>query len=323
MRVVFEIRSKRKVESPIVERPYVPLIYGLRDADRYLYHYTKAETALTHILPMNRLRLGRFENTNDPRETRRWRFSSHSPTSAVDLAGHDLDALSDLVGGSLQKSARLVCMSRDTGPMAGDHLSDVHRRGLALPRMWHSYGDEHRGVCLVLDRVKLIQAFDSAARATAGAAYSCHGPVGYSAHPLVGPAGAGEFVVDVEAMERLGAERYVLSHLHSYLARLFFVKALDWRSEAEWRAVMFVTSNDECYVSIEQALVGVIHGDAVPAAVSEAIIRASDRPTVEHMGLYWWNGSPWYDLGRGAWTYSNRRLFERCEGTWSMPERWP
>ncbi len=306
-----------------MEREYVPLIYGLRDADRYLYHYTKAETALTHILPMNRLRLGRFENTNDPRETRRWRFSSHSPTSAIDLAGYDLDELSELVGGTLQKSARLVCLSRDTGPMTGDHLSDVHRRGLALPRMWHFYGDAHKGVCLVLDRVKLIQAFVSAARTITGARYFCHGPVRYSVHPLAGPAGAGEFVVDVEAMERLGVDRYVLSHLHSYLARLFFVKALDWHTEAEWRAALFVESSEESYISIEQALVGVIHGDAVSASMSEAIIRASDRPRVEHMGLYWRNGSPWYDLGRGVWSYSNRRLFERCEGIWSMPERRP
>jgi hypothetical protein len=306
-----------------VERAYVPLIYGLRDPDRYLYHYTKAETALTHILPMNRLKLGRFENTNDPRETRRWHFSSHSPTSAVDLAKYDLDELSEVVGGTLQQCARLVCFSRDTGPMTGDHLKDVHRRGLALPRMWHFYGDAHRGVCLVLDRMKLIQALEIAARATTGAAYYCHGPLRYALHPLAGPAGAGEFVVDVEEMERLGAAHYVLSHLHTHLARLFFAKALDWLSEAEWRAVLFVKSSDECYVSIEEALVGVIHGDAVPAAVSEAIIRASDRPMVEHMGLYWPNGSPWYDLGRGAWSYANRRLFERCEGTWSIPERRP
>ena len=91
-----------KRRSLIVERAYAPLIYGLRDADRYLYHYTKAETALTHILPMNRLRLGRFENTNDPRETRHWHFSSHSPRSAVDLAKYDLDELSELVGGTFE-----------------------------------------------------------------------------------------------------------------------------------------------------------------------------------------------------------------------------
>ncbi len=50
------------------------LWYALQREDRYLYHYTRAETLVDHILPSESLRFSRFQNVNDPRESKDWVF---------------------------------------------------------------------------------------------------------------------------------------------------------------------------------------------------------------------------------------------------------
>ena len=50
------------------------LWYALQREDRYLYHYTRAETLVNHILPSESLRFSRFQNVNDPRESKDWVF---------------------------------------------------------------------------------------------------------------------------------------------------------------------------------------------------------------------------------------------------------
>ena len=60
-------------------------------APRFLYHYTKAETALRYILPAMQIRLGRVRDTNDPWESR--------PTStAVGPAGMTFESLPEFMG---------------------------------------------------------------------------------------------------------------------------------------------------------------------------------------------------------------------------------
>jgi hypothetical protein len=43
-----------------------------------LFHYTKNEIALNHILLEGVLQLGPFSQTNDPREAQTWKFSTLS-----------------------------------------------------------------------------------------------------------------------------------------------------------------------------------------------------------------------------------------------------
>src|SRR5882724_2969799 len=44
------------------------------DASAYVYHYTTAATACTHILPHSTLRLGPLSKVNDPYESQVWRI---------------------------------------------------------------------------------------------------------------------------------------------------------------------------------------------------------------------------------------------------------
>lgn len=53
------------------------------DTTRYVYHYTTRDVALQHVLSMRKVRLGPLTKTNDPRETKSWKFG-------VTDTGHNL-----------------------------------------------------------------------------------------------------------------------------------------------------------------------------------------------------------------------------------------
>lgn len=294
---------------------YAPLIYALRDHERYVYHYTKARTALDYILRNNTLRLNLFTRTNDPRESRRWQFNIGSLSNQGHplMDRYDTTRLSKWLGGTLQRSARVACFCNDSPPLTGDHLADVNRRGFARPRMWAQYGENHRGVCLVFDRAKLVEAMTAAFRAKAESVILFWAPVEYRNHRQVPPLHEHEFSVTAEDLAQLGKDRYPWKHLRRYWRRLFFEKAEDWSAEREWRAVGFTTARGALDLPLGDALVGVIHGARMSIKTSSAIIAIADRPEIEHMGLTWTNGAPWYDLGNGSWSYNNRRLFERVD----------
>ena len=65
---------------------------------RLLYHYTSAGAAVDGILPTGQLRLGLFEFTNDPRESKQWRLSASVAISGVRRL---------MAGGLLQQFLRL------------------------------------------------------------------------------------------------------------------------------------------------------------------------------------------------------------------------
>ena len=50
-------------------------MFSDEDAGKYLFHYTRAETFMTRILPTLRLRMSSFSDLNDPRESKNWRCS--------------------------------------------------------------------------------------------------------------------------------------------------------------------------------------------------------------------------------------------------------
>ncbi len=297
---------------------YVPLIYGLRDHERYVYHYTKARTALDYIIRYNTLRLSVFSKTNDPRESTTWRFNMGS----LSRAGHPLlekygaaDRVSKLMSGPLQKAARVACFCSDAPELTGEPTADIYLRGLAKPRMWAQYGQDHRGVCLVFDRNKLLKAMSAGFRALPNSIFLVWSPVAYSNHRLVPPLHEHEFSVTAEDLAEHGLEQYPWAHLRRYWRRLFFEKAIDWSGETEWRIVGFTKSKGPLDLPIGDSLAAVIHGARISVKTSKAIISLTDRPEVEHMGLTWMNGAPWYDIGgtKGHWRYNDRRLFERID----------
>jgi hypothetical protein len=265
-------------------------------ANQYVYHYTKASTALNHILKDGVLRFASYTGTNDPKETKAWEFGLLTSEDR-DLGKYKHNNLSGWFSRELKSQAKLACFSMDTPPLTGDHMADLFRRGFTKARMWAQYAENHTGVCLVFDREELL----TDVKKHFGNYPLLHGNVLYRNRDLIRGMDHHEYMLNIDAYESLGPKACVRSHIQIHHRSLFFEKLNDWRDEAEWRAVLLTESQQSLYLPIKKSLVAVIHGDATDPDTSELMMSATKSWNIEHMGLSWKNSTPWYDHGSFGW----------------------
>ena len=269
------------------------MVYALRDHEKFVYHYTTAWKARDYILKEGSLRLSSFARTNDPKESLNWQFNFDS-RQGRDLGAYDPHKTSGY-SEALKEGARLACFSLDAAPLSGDHVRDVLQRGFARPRMWSQYGDGYAGVCLVFDRARLIED----ARRIFAQSLVFFGPVAYRARLSLRAIDLHEYMIDVDRLEVLGEREYLREHLRRHNRALFFEKLPDWRDEVEWRILVFADGEDDLYLPISGSLVGIAHGSSIDPSVSKEIREATANGDVEHVGLIWKNGCPWFDFRPG------------------------
>ena len=271
------------------------LIYGLRDAGSYLYHYTAAPTALKFILKDRTLLLNHITRTNDPRETKTWSFEGHGYSNGS-FEAQEKSSLDH----EFRRPVHLACFSADGQGLGGDHVEDIHKRGLARPRMWAQYGNRHKGFCLIFDREKIT----AKARQQFPRLPMYAGRITYRNRSVIPSLEPNAFRIEIPSLTSLGVKEYCNQHRHHYMGQMFFEKMVDWRDEQEWRMAILADSEGPLFIHFEDALVGVVHGAEMKASRSRLAMHLTDGAPVEHIFLKWDNKGPWYDLdhplNRGA-----------------------
>ena len=270
------------------------MIESIKSVDKYLYHYTKCETAIDFILKDNTLRLNNYNKTNDPKEVKDWQFDIGSNEGA-DLGKYNSNELSTWLSKELKEKTRLLCFSQDTAPLSGNHLSDIFNRGFCKPRMWAQYGDNHRGLCLVFDRVKLTHQINEQLARNHLVLDSQVKYRNRNVIPNLFASDDQQYCINIDHLQKVGKVKYVADHLAMHFERLFFEKMNDWSGENEWRCIVFSDSEADLYVNYGNSLVGVMFGDNTEEDDIISVMNMTNRTGVSHMGLKWKNCSPWYD----------------------------
>jgi len=273
------------------------MIENVTSTETYLYHYTKAKTALDDILQKRLLCLGSYSKTNDPKESKSWEFDLGS-NGGCDLGKYNTIETSSWLSSELKLRAKLACFSMDRAPLTGNHLADVHNRGFCKPRMWTQYSvdpkdvERRLGVCLVFDQQKLLAQVKSQVGSNS---LVIAGPIRYMDRGMVRGLEDHEYMIDVDALESLGKAAYVNLHMRKHYGSLFFEKMLDWRDESEWRIVVFSNSGNELHIRLEDTLVGIMFGENTDEEMTQRIMALTNSWGIQYMGLKWKNSSPWYD----------------------------
>lgn len=159
--------------------------------------------------------------------------------------------------------------------------------------MWAQYAERHTGVCLVFDRKQLDRAV---AKASEKAFAVYYGNITYR-DQLVVPGWEGDYMINVDELERRGFDRYWRDHIETFKNRLLFEKMQDWKDEREFRYVAFLDDPGDLYIDVTEALVGVFFADGADDREVDALIEILLPSKVQMMGLKWKNCSPWYDFG--------------------------
>jgi hypothetical protein len=233
--------------------PSQELISDVRETPgKWLYHYTTTETALVHILPMRRLRLGPFSRMRDPREHKQW------VPGAIGRYEGDAKALMPNYAEAvlrlnlLRDEFKLLSLTLD----GEDVAEGTYGRGFARSRLWELYAGGGSGVCLVLRKDEAVRVITQQLEALGCAG---HGPVRYVNEPTHVMFMFEElFAGDVDKI----ADRIAAEHLE----KLFLTKNTEWQSEREYRFVVRSRAEYE-YVDVSGALVAACRG---PESVDES-----------------------------------------------------
>jgi DUF2971 family protein len=222
-----------------------------------LYHYTSAAAAVDGILPTGQLRLGLFEFTNDPRESKQWRLSA-SVADRVDFEPGALEPMSEAADRLLRRSVKLACFTEDTPPR--NDIDYVSGRGFGHSRLWSHYAANHSGVCIGFDRAALLAALAEQFEAR-GANF--HGRVNYVEDPS--PPYAATHV-DIEQVDEFGIDAVIAATVEQHWRELFFTKDLDWATEHEYPWVVLTDDPVPLFVDVSECVRLIVLGDSFPAA---------------------------------------------------------
>ncbi len=212
----------------------------------YVYHYTRARTAIDQILAFRSIRLSRIDRTNDHWERRPQMAATASTPHALDGWPKMARRLHEIV-----TQAHLGCFSQDAG---GAVASGTTSSGWAQDRMWAQYADKHRGVCLWFDREKITQSFQ---RSFAARGECLADDVTYSDEPNLKAPHLDDGTDDAA----------IRSYVRRNIQARYFQKRLDWRDEREFRLVLLPPELDAAPVDVPIGggpLVGVTVGCDFP-----------------------------------------------------------
>ncbi|NAS01499.1 DUF2971 domain-containing protein [Acinetobacter haemolyticus] len=264
-----------------------------RDSKKYLYHYTRADTAINYILQSNTLKVSSFQNTNDPKESKNWLFEIGTNHN-LDLGTYNLWALSDELNREIKSKTYVICFSKDK-VLTGNHLNDLLSRGYGHSRMWAQYAANHTGICLVFDNDLLGQAFHNE---FSNFTYFAQN-INYVDRFISERNSA--YIINVDFLESLDSDmkEYALCHLETHKDRLFFEKLLDWEQEQEYRWVLMGGDvNREPLFNYLNSLKGIVFGANCSEENISKIVEMTKNKGTEYTQLKWRNCSPWYNFER-------------------------
>jgi len=272
-------------QAPTINLYDHPVFTGEPPGLKYVYHYTRWERLLD--IMETGLRLGPLAQMNDPRESKDWlpNLLIQGPTLPDETA-----MIAEEEARDYKRKIRVAafCLDQPFG-----NMDNQGRRGYARPRMWAQYAENHRGVCIVLDRVGLDQAIRQR-YPQQDASWVRSGRVQY-----IETAQEDAISISVELKSADQARESVQEHFHRYAEQLFFNKHVDWRDENEYRWVYYDADQSQTgengwktpFVNIKSHVVAIVLGaDYADAHLPIARMFAQDHNIHGAIVRCWWRG---------------------------------
>ena len=252
-----------------------------REENQYLFHYTSYASALG-ILLSQQMRMGSLKNMNDPLE-----FQDHHKDSLVfngNPSNEELALIMRRFKDSVterEKAVRFASFSMDLSKGSQGEYYNNLSKGWARSRMWAQYADNHKGVCLVFDKKKLVEDFENSFKSEMCETH-CR---------------------KVEYTNNLDSLKETLSQpCDSFLTldkiQFLFLKCEDFKDEQEFRLLLInkklKDENEIVSFSIANSICGVIPGTKFPKENELALRKAMDscNASIRWLPIWWDYGMP-------------------------------
>jgi len=191
------------------------------------------------------LKFNSIENSNDPNE-----YKDINPSFVYDPINYPISSSEDMYNTGLQlnqiiKKTKMICFSTSEY----DRTSRTVNEGWNLPRMWHSYGDLHRGICI---EIKNNESFLNENSDIFKSPIVFRDVVNYKKDLTYPILKKGKF----ESKEE--ANNFIIENRHQY----FFQKHIDWSGEREYRIITLDNSVE--FVNFKISVDKIILGERCP-----------------------------------------------------------
>lgn len=250
------------------------------DTSQYLYQYRNCNDALKYILCEDgKLLLNQMKNVNDPRESKFKGFAIYGGEFEDDT---DPNYIFRDISEHFTSCVKIACFSKDDNRISTPPYStpEPFLRGYAKPKMWATYGDNHKGVCLVFSKNKLIK--NLANLALPSERFYCD-DVGYDRFIETGNTKMWSTLMPEGAFSFMGEKlnqnfhSYMLEQIENHYIRYFFWKHEDWRSEDEYRLVLYGGREEVAYLPCHNAIEAIAVGMECSEDNLKALIEVANR----------------------------------------------
>lgn len=225
------------------------------NSDRYVAHYTNFDRVIKNILPSNQIRVSSASKVNDPYE-RDFTWTDSEACCTDKEAIECCNLLSEL-NPHIYNYIKLFCVASYDKK---SNCSDLSCHIYAKPRMWASYGDNCKGLCLVFDKEELSKEFNKTDSVKVD-----EGNIEYI-----------DFLSKIENSVTLSIFElreiqkkskvynpellYKAINKNNLLKSKYFRKHIDWETENEYRWLVFAKETKDLNINFAKSLKAIVFG---------------------------------------------------------------
>ena len=280
-------------------------MYRPYSVDKFLYHYTSAETIRDYILSSKKIRFSPYNKTNDPYETKNWSITIKDSLEEIKASKDNdkkfvLDLIMKFNGkrslyvNKIKSQIKVLCFSEDVkGKSSHNELASFGlKKGWGYPRMWAQYGSKKKkedkkhkqnGACLmfeknILDITIKKEMFNNF--------HIFSGTVKYTDDLIDKELNKIHF----EIVKSIGIENSIINRINNNIEGFFFKKAEDWQNEREFRYILVPKNElkeEYFYVSISNSLKVIILGCEIEKNIEREIEEIAKKLKIRIYKMDW------------------------------------
>lgn len=241
---------------------------------------------MKYILPRKQLKLGRIMDSRDPYEYQAFKIRLLEDN---DLLQNDNGFVEFIIAAKdLKLNSQYLCFCIPKSEHIGNEY--YTRWGYDRPKLWESYGDKHQGICIALNREKIISEFNAKMNGLQNGQLA-HDRIVYKdivcRSQEIKPKTLSSYYRDIRHFNQA-------DFLEEFKQSFFFQKDHDYQDENEYRLVYITSQHQEdLSIDISHSVTALYLGDKVERSFIEYYKKLFKKefPETEIKQVHWFNGT--------------------------------